>query len=115
MSNERPSGESKSCVIRCGIAGAIIFPICAIALAVVQEMVGRETSTYDFLHKILLFICYPVLTAADFLISDPGYGDKAIAYAVPIFAGIVVYLALVGFFIGLLLGWARKISARLFL
>jgi len=83
--------------VKRGIAGAVIVPVAYVGLAILQSLVPYGSAAYKVVHGMVWGIVAPVIMP----IEKMGmYGCAAMAYIVPIFLLVALYLGAIGFGIG---------------
>lgn len=96
------NGQAKYGVISGGFIGAVAVPGLAIVLCIIQGCLPYGSVLWDIIHYLLFFVSYPILL----IVGSLGIsGCEGMGYIPHIFAGIFVYLSVVGFVIGMV--WAK--------
>lgn len=73
------------------------LPLAFVGLAILQSVVPYGGVAYEVVHKIICIIVAPVFIPIE---TIGIYGCKAMAYIIPIYLLIALYLAVIGFGIG---------------
>lgn len=90
--------------------GAVTMVGLAVALVVVQESIEDGTGAWRTVHQIIGVIALPVMSVWEALLPRLGYpGDQGLAFLIPIFVSVLIYLGALGFALGVLISviWTR--------
>ena len=91
--------------VKHGIVGAVCVLLTYVGLIILQSVVTYGSKAYEVVHIIVWGGVSPVLIP----IEKMGiYGCEAMAYIMPIFLLIFLYLAAIGFGIGSLVSWLTR-------
>ena len=100
-----------------GILGAVILLVIYIGLIVLQSLIMsrgwsyyNNSKLYEIIHSLIYWIAFPVLFIFGVLFSADGC--EGMAYILPIFISVFIYLAAIGFAIGSALTWFLKRKSR---
>ena len=102
------SRKKLSSGVKGGICGAVIMPLMYIGLAILQSLVPDGSTAYSIIHGILWGAVAPVFIPLDLMGI---YGCNVMAYIIPIFLLIALYLAAIGFGIGSLTALFARIKS----
>jgi len=92
-----------------GVRGAIASTVIIVTLGVAQEFSPYDSAAWHATHRALNVLAAPVVWVwSKGLAMQSIHGDEGMRFIVPILASVLIYVAILGFVVGLLAAKFRR-------